>query len=48
LDGVFDQSFMLRPDLAQRQWELDLSAALQNRSLSKEAIAEWLGSRFDR
>ena len=48
LDGVFDQSFMLRPDLAQRQWELDFSAAPQNRSLSPKAIAEWLGSRFDR
>ena len=48
LDGVFDQSFMLRPDLTQRQWPLDFSATLQDRSLSQEAIAEWLNSRFDR
>ena len=46
-DGVFDLSFMPRPDLSQRQWSLDFNAALQGRALSQAAIAEWLNSRFD-
>ena len=47
-DGVFDQSFMPRPDLSQRQWSLDFRAAPQNRSLSQGAMIDWLNSRFDR
>jgi hypothetical protein len=46
LEGLFDQSFMLRPDLTPRQWPLDFNAALQTGSLSQKATTEWLGSRF--
>jgi hypothetical protein len=46
LDGLFDQSFMLRPDLSPRQWSLDFDAAPQTGLLPQKATTEWLGSRF--
>jgi hypothetical protein len=45
-DGVFDQSFMKRPDLSPRQRPLDFDAPLRAGVLPKESIAAWLGSRF--
>jgi hypothetical protein len=47
-DGVFDQSFMSRPDLSPQQWTLDFDAPIRNTSLSEAAISEWLKERFDR
>jgi hypothetical protein len=46
-DGVFDQSFMPRPDLTPQQWVLDFAAPIRNTSLSEAAISEWLKERFD-
>jgi hypothetical protein len=45
-DGVFDQSFMKRPDLSPRQRPLDFDAPLRAGVLPRESIAAWLGSRF--
>jgi hypothetical protein len=47
-DGVFDQSFMSRPDLSPQHWTLDFDAPIQNTSLSEAAISHWLKERFDR
>ena len=47
-DGVYDQSFMWRPDLSPRQRTLDFDAPIRNTSLSEAAISEWLKERFDR
>jgi hypothetical protein len=47
-DGVFDQSFMPRPDLTPQQRALDFAAPIRNTSLSEAAISEWLKERFDR
>ena len=46
LEGLFDQSFMARPDLTPRQWPLDFNAPLQTGLLPQKATMEWLGSRF--
>jgi hypothetical protein len=47
-EGVFDQSFMSRPDLSPQQWTLDFDAPIRNTSLSEAAISKWLKERFDR
>jgi hypothetical protein len=46
LEGLFDQSFMDRPDLTPRRWPLDFTAALQTGLLPQQATMQWLGSRF--
>jgi hypothetical protein len=48
VDGIFDQSFMPRPDLSQRRWPLDLTAPVRNSLLSPTGIAAWNAIRFDR
>jgi hypothetical protein len=48
VDGIFDQSFMPRPDLSQRRWPLDLTAPIRNGLLSPTGIAAWIATRFDR
>jgi hypothetical protein len=48
IEGMFDQSFMPRPDLSQRRWPLDLAAPIRDSSLSPTAIAAWIATRFDR
>jgi hypothetical protein len=48
VDGIFDQSFMPRPDLSQRRWPLDLTAPIRNSLLSPTGIAAWIATRFDR
>jgi hypothetical protein len=48
MDGMFDQSFMLRPDLSPRQWQLDPAAPIRDTSLSSMDIAAWIVTRFDR
>jgi hypothetical protein len=48
VDGVFDQSFMSRPDLSQRRWQLDFAAPIRNDSLSPQAIQSWIETRFNR
>ncbi len=47
-NGVFDQSFMSRPDLSPQQWTLDFDAPIRNTTLSEAAISKWLKERFDR
>jgi hypothetical protein len=47
IDGLFDQSFMPRPELRHRQWSLDFDAPIRNTALSQKAISEWLDRRFD-
>jgi hypothetical protein len=47
IDGFFDQSFMLRPDLSPRQWRLDPAAPTRNTPLSSISIAAWIATRFD-
>jgi hypothetical protein len=47
-DGVFDQSFMPRPDLSSQRWPLDFDTPILNTSLSQEAISEWIKRRFGR
>jgi hypothetical protein len=47
-DGLFDQSFMRRPELLRRRWRLDPEAPLHGTSLSPRAIARWIDTRFDR
>jgi hypothetical protein len=46
IDGLFDQSFMGRPELYSRQWELDFDAPIAGTALSQAAIAAWLDARF--
>ena len=46
-DGVFDQSFMLRPSLSPQTWFLDFAAPIENRSLPSISIARWIIARFD-
>jgi hypothetical protein len=46
LRGLFDQSFMQRPDVSPRQWQLDYNSALQTGLLPQKAATQWLGSRF--
>ena len=48
IDGLFDQSFMLRPDLLPRQWPLDPAAPIRETGLSSMDIAAWITTRFDR
>jgi hypothetical protein len=48
IEGMFDQSFMPRPDLSQRRWPLDLAAPVRDSSLPPTAIAAWIATRFDR
>jgi hypothetical protein len=48
VDGILDQSFMQRPDLAPRQWALDFNAEIRPDSLPQKSISEWLSSRFER
>jgi hypothetical protein len=48
IEGFFDQSFMPRPDFAQRRWPLDFATPIRNSSLSPTAIAGWIEARFDR
>jgi hypothetical protein len=48
IEGMFDQSFMPRPDLSQRRWPLDLAAPIRDSSLPPTAIAAWIATRFDR
>jgi hypothetical protein len=45
-DGVFEQSFMLRPSVAPQAWSLDFSAPIESLSLSPTLIARWIGARF--
>jgi hypothetical protein len=47
IDGLFDQSFMPRPELRHRQWVLDFDAPIRSTALSQEGISEWLDMRFD-
>jgi hypothetical protein len=47
-DGLFDQSFMSRPELAPQTWRLDDEAPLQATALSPRAIAHWIDTRFER
>jgi hypothetical protein len=47
-DGVFDQSFMPRPELSRQQRVLDFDAPIRNTSLSQAAVARWLEGRFER
>jgi hypothetical protein len=47
-DGVFDQSFMPRPELSPQQQVLDFDAPIRNTSLSKAAVSQWLEGRFER
>jgi hypothetical protein len=47
-DGVFDQSFMPRPELSPQQRVLDFDAPIRNTSLSQAAVSQWLERRFDR
>jgi hypothetical protein len=46
IEGMFDQSFMPRPELLHRQWPLEFDAPIRDASLPKIAIAAWLNSRF--
>jgi len=46
LEGLFDQSFMARPDLTPREWPLDFTVALHTGLLPQQATMQWLGSRF--
>jgi hypothetical protein len=48
IGGMFDQSFMPRPDLSPQRWSLDLAAPIRDSSLSPTAIAAWIATRFDR
>jgi hypothetical protein len=48
IEGMFDQSFMPRPDLSQWRWRLDLTAPIRDSSLAPTAIAAWIATRFDR
>jgi hypothetical protein len=48
IEGMFDQSFMPRPDLSPQRWSLDLAAPIRDSSLSPTAIAAWIATRFDR
>jgi len=47
-DGVFDQSFMPRPELSPQQRVLDFDAPIRNTSLSQVAVSQWLEGRFER
>jgi hypothetical protein len=47
-DGVFDQSFMPRPELSPQQRVLDFDAPIRNTSLSQAAVSQWLERRFER
>jgi hypothetical protein len=47
-DGLFDQSFMLRPDLSEQRMPLDFNAPLRNLPLSQTLISRWIDARFDR
>jgi hypothetical protein len=47
-DGVFDQSFMPRPELSPQQQVLDFNAPIRNTSLSQAAVSQWLEWRFER
>jgi hypothetical protein len=47
-DGVFDQSFMPRPELSPQQRVLDFDAPIRNTSLSQAAVSQWLEGRFER
>jgi hypothetical protein len=47
-DGVFDQSFMPRPELSPQQRALDFDVPIRNTSLSQAAVSQWLEGRFDR
>jgi hypothetical protein len=46
-NGVFDQSFMLRPSLSTQAWPLDFAAPIENRSVPSISIARWIIARFD-
>jgi len=46
VEGLFDQSFVARPDLTPRQWPLDFTAAVHTGLLPQQATMQWLGSRF--
>ncbi len=45
-DGVFDQSFMVRPSLQPQTWSLDFAAPIESRALPAAAIDRWIGARF--
>ena len=45
-DGVFDPSFMKRPELSQWQRPIDFDAPLQAGVLPQETVSAWLDSRF--
>jgi hypothetical protein len=47
-DGVFDQSFMPRPQLSPQQRVLDFDAPIRNTWLPQAAVSRWLDGRFDR
>ena len=47
-DGIFDQSFMPRPELSPQQRMLDFDAPIRNTSLSQAAVSQWLERRFER
>jgi hypothetical protein len=47
-DGVFDQSFMPRPELSRQQRVLDFDAPIRNTWLPQTAVSAWLEGRFAR
>jgi hypothetical protein len=48
IDGLFDQSFMMRPELQHRQWPLEFEGPIRNIQLARQGITDWLNSRLDR
>jgi hypothetical protein len=47
-DGIFDQSFMPRPELSAQQRVLDFDAPIRTTPLPQAAVSQWLDRRFER